>query len=574
MSAPPAPSVSLSEILHLALPAGSRLLGGEDGLGRRISWARLLGARPAGLGGVGPGELLILSGALVGAGGDPRGLGRLIGELVGAGADAFLVAGEPPEALVEGCREHQVPLLGVPSGTLLADVERAVVGLILDRDAQLRRRAEEVHSKLLAAMLANAGLEALLAALSEATGLVAAVFDDYLALQACTPDEEEFREAVVAAAAVVFSREAGPGAHRTGRPSTFALTHRGEQLSGHLHPLEIGGTWAGYLGLVGPVGQAGELDRLLAERVATLVTLELAKQRTVAEAIQRGRGEFLADLLEGSFPNSEAIVARGQQLGYDLLSPHLILALAPDGPEAGGTSEGAMGLSRLRRRFPEVARATVLRVQPRALMLERDRGLVVLVPLARGGEPGDVVGLVEQLRRAVAAALPGIGVSAGFGRTLSGPDEVEACSREAGQALTIAQRLLGGGRSVHYGAAGIERLLVHLLGNPELEQFAGDTLGELMAYDQRHRGELVHTLDVFLRCNGNHVRAAEQLHLHRNTLLYRLERAREILGRELEDADTRLALQVALRIRRALPSEAHTIAEAPRRIAARRRRAG
>ena len=573
MSIIPTPSVTLSEVLQFALPDGSRVLSCPEHLARRIHWARLLGARPSGLGAVEPGELLLLSNALITTSGDARVLSRLLAELVEAGAAGFVLAGEPNDAVPAACRANDVPLLQVPAGAQLGEVERAIIGLILDRDGQLRRRAEEIHEKLLATMLASAGLSGLLAALVETTGLRAAVFDDYLALQGCAPEDDEFRRTVVSSAETVFARELSPAAARPGRPLAFGFTHDGTVWRGHLFPLEIGGAWAGYLGLLGGQEQTGELDRLLAERASTLVALELARQRAIADATQRGRGELLADLLDGSFPSVDAILGRGQQLGYDLQSPHLVFLLAADWPVASDAGPDArLGIARQRRRFAEVARATLLRLQPRSLTLERGGAIVGLLPTARPDDSDAAIEMIEHARLAVAAAIPEAGVSAGLGRPMTHPSAFAQCHGEAERALAIAQRLLGGGRTVHYGTAGIERLLVHLLGNPELEQFASDTLGELLIYDQQHRGELVHTLDVFLRCNGNHVRAAEQLHLHRNTLLYRLERAREILGRELEDAETRLALQVALRIRGALPTA--EAAEAPPRVAARRRRAG
>src|SRR5437764_8923233 len=64
------PSVSLSEVLQLALPAGSSALAGADQLGRRVHWARLLRARPAGL--VEPGELLLLPAGLLDSLSDSR----------------------------------------------------------------------------------------------------------------------------------------------------------------------------------------------------------------------------------------------------------------------------------------------------------------------------------------------------------------------------------------------------------------------------------------------------------------------------------------------------------------------
>ena len=78
-------------------------------------------------------------------------------------------------------------------------------------------------------------------------------------------------------------------------------------------------------------------------------------------------------------------------------------------------------------------------------------------------------------------------------------------------------------------------------------------LGTLEAADASRRSEFVRTLDAFLRAGGNHMRAARDLNVHRNTLIYRLERIQELLGgSNLEDPETRLNLQLALKIRAAL----------------------
>ena len=87
-----------------------------------------------------------------------------------------------------------------------------------------------------------------------------------------------------------------------------------------------------------------------------------------------------------------------------------------------------------------------------------------------------------------------------------------------------------------------------------LEGFRDEYLGPIEEYDARHAAELIETLEGFFTCNGNHAKAAEMLHLHRNTLLYRLERIEALTGRDLADAETRLSLQLALKIRRVFPT--------------------
>jgi purine catabolism regulator len=57
---------------------------------------------------------------------------------------------------------------------------------------------------------------------------------------------------------------------------------------------------------------------------------------------------------------------------------------------------------------------------------------------------------------------------------------------------------------------------------------------------------------VFFACNGNFSEAARRLGLHRNSLIYRVKRIRDLLSRDLEDPEHRLALQLALKAHQVL----------------------
>jgi purine catabolism regulator len=85
-----------------------------------------------------------------------------------------------------------------------------------------------------------------------------------------------------------------------------------------------------------------------------------------------------------------------------------------------------------------------------------------------------------------------------------------------------------------------------------MRQFYGETLGPLAEHDDRKQGELIRTLDGFFAANGNLAKAASDLDVHRNTLVYRLERIAELTGLDLDDADNHLILQLALKIQRVL----------------------
>ena len=61
-------------------------------------------------------------------------------------------------------------------------------------------------------------------------------------------------------------------------------------------------------------------------------------------------------------------------------------------------------------------------------------------------------------------------------------------------------------------------------------------------------GVLLQTLGSYLATNGSPTDAADRLHLHRNTVLYRLGRLEDLLQVDLRDAEVRLALHLALKI--------------------------
>jgi DNA-binding PucR family transcriptional regulator len=73
-------------------------------------------------------------------------------------------------------------------------------------------------------------------------------------------------------------------------------------------------------------------------------------------------------------------------------------------------------------------------------------------------------------------------------------------------------------------------------------------LQRLLEHDERHGSEYVHTLSAYLACTGRLRVAAEQLTIHRNTLEYRLRRIEQVAGISLDDSNSRLALELGIRL--------------------------
>jgi len=194
---------------------------------------------------------------------------------------------------------------------------------------------------------------------------------------------------------------------------------------------------------------------------------------------------------------------------------------------------------------------------------EQDGSVQVLMPCPQDLDAANVdasLTWVERLRAALEESLApdAVSVVAGVGRP-PGPDTTPfAAMREATRAADIAASMPAESpAALHFARLGALRLIFHLADNPELRAFQRDVLGPLETSDATRRSEFVRTLDAFLRAGGNHMRAARDLSVHRNTLIYRLERIQDLLGGvNLEDPETRLNLQLALKIRAALGGNA------------------
>jgi len=262
------------------------------------------------------------------------------------------------------------------------------------------------------------------------------------------------------------------------------------------------------------------------------------------------------DVLQGNYQQPEEMLARARLLGYDLATPQVVaifetLPTEPDHP-----------LGTPRAQWSKRIRDELLRAWPTAWVLTESRRVTALLPLpaednnSSGSTESAILTRLERVHTRLQqsqgsnTSLPLY--SGGLGRTVKNLQDIPGSFREAQQALEIGRRLFGENRLHSFAQLGIYRLLFHLDGQSELSEFYQETLGPLLKADTRGDGSLVETLESFFRCNGNLSETARTMHLHRNSLLYRLGRIEEILGRSLEDAELRLSLQIALKIRHLL----------------------
>ncbi|TMC03288.1 MAG: hypothetical protein E6J35_07300 [Chloroflexi bacterium] len=155
----------------------------------------------------------------------------------------------------------------------------------------------------------------------------------------------------------------------------------------------------------------------------------------------------------------------------------------------------------------------------------------------------------ERLRARVATEVSDDELSAGVAGPKPGSSGAHFALVQAEQALGLGRTNGGVGATTHFDDLGAYRFV---LGQPasEIRAFSDQILGPLAA-DERN-ADLVKTLDAYLRLQGSVNGVARELYLHRNTVRHRLRRIAKLTGADLTDADSLLALRLAILGRQAL----------------------
>jgi purine catabolism regulator len=292
----------------------------------------------------------------------------------------------------------------------------------------------------------------------------------------------------------------------------------------------------------------GDLDVLAVQGAATVVALVLMRERAILETERRLQGDLLGDILAGKFESEEDIIRRAKFLGYDLLHPHLLLVVSLDDLEhLVKSGEREEVLQRSKQNLYELMRASLTPRTPQRLIWASGVQVVALV----GVDPDDPNPVLEVARRLHSRAereFPGVLVFVGVSQVCRSVREVPAAYAEVKRFLKFSRAMHWYNAPIFVERLGLYRILLqHEALGPELLQFASDRLGRLQAYDQEHGGDLLSCLRAYL-ASCEIKTTAEVLHLHRNSVRYKLQRIEELTQVDLNDAETRFQLQFALKV--------------------------
>ena len=328
---------------------------------------------------------------------------------------------------------------------------------------------------------------------------------------------------------------------------SLRLPDVGDQSAGVIvAPILVGDDVPAYLMTFDSDRQGDDMSLLVTEHAATICGVILGRERVVAAAARQVRDDLLEGLLIGGGRDNGEVARWARHLGYDATRQHRILAVAFEA--AGPARAGGAAAAHRNRVAAAIDHFFSSRV-PGAITSIRDDEVVIVVPEPTDQHPGAEAGrLGAGCRARMRDMFPEAVVTIGIGGPCRDPADIARSYGQARRTIDAVQRLGRQGQVVAFEDLGVHRLLLQVPDLAELRSFAAEILGKLGGQDHQRGAELLSTLACYFRENSSPQRTARTLHVHPNTVAYRIRRIQEITGIQLDNYRDRLMAQVALEI--------------------------
>jgi purine catabolism regulator len=536
--------LTVADALEMPAFAGATLVAGGAGLSNMIRWVHIVDIPDATYEWARGGELLLTTG--FGLDDDPARQQDLIPRLAQKGLSGLVISVghyliHTPQAIISAADAIDFPVIEVPPQTAFITITEAVFNRIVNQHYELRRRAEDIHHTLTQLVLDGGSLQDVAHQLANildcSITIESASFEVLATTQVGTVDEARRRSVEAGRTTPDIAQhllEVGIYDRLMTERCPIRvppMTEFGMDIERIVAPILVARQIIGYVWIIAGDRHLNDLDALAIEHAATIAALIMDKERAVGQVIMAQRGDLLAQALNIADPPDSAFVELAHRLDFKLDSHYQVLAVKGHAP----ASEAPL---------PDRIENWISEVVPALVVMRGGRIIVIL----QSRRPMDGKHIAQQLVSAL--SHPADMLLIGVGRHVENLTGLPASYDQAIEALDVAAALGKQEGVLPFAELGVLHWLRNLPSRVYKDNAYVDAVEKLAAYDTQHASDLLQTLETYLDMGTIAADSASLLHVHRNTLAYRLERIEELTNLSLKDAECRLNLHVAVKSRR------------------------
>ncbi|MFB9328470.1 PucR family transcriptional regulator [Paenibacillus aurantiacus] len=538
----------LADLLETPMLKNTRIVAGGGALQRLVLSVNMMDS-PDIFDYLKPHELLLTTAYAIKD--EPDILVKLVREMSSLGCAGLAIKtkrylDEIPAAVKAEADRLDFPLLELSLDCSLAEALHQMLSRILEHRTEEMRCALERHRKFSDIILEGKGLQDMIDALAGLLGTpVLLVSSNAEAIARSGHFDQEMYKL-----AADGLQDRLPAASPAAKPVAIDLSYPASRWI--CYPIVTDQPQGYLLTLAGREDESDALASLTAEQAVNVIRFELMKRQAVKERSRRYKSDFFSDVVDGQITSEQELLHRGSKYGVRRDTVYLCVSIAQDLMRTDDTARGGklanVDKDRLYGWVKSGAKAQGLSF----ILFDKHDGLVMLIPLRKDAlqDPlEEEYALSERLKRITEEvfACSGASISFGVGNAADTVLKLPRAYQESVEALHAGRRGQARRFVQFYRVKELNDLL-RMLPQADMAEFVGDTFRRLNQLEVKERAELLRTLRAYYDNHCHIADTAKQLFVHRNTVIYRLDKCEQLTGRSLLSVADSLRFRVAFQM--------------------------
>lgn len=560
--------LTVRELFNIKAIDGIKIVAGEKGIDNEISIVNII-ENPDAFDWLSPNELLLSTGYIFKDNEELQ--NNIIKELSEINCAGLIIKmkryfDKVPQNMIDQANKYGLPLLELPFEYTLSRVISIINEKASGRYDLLNRKTLDMHNLFFRITLEGGGIEKISSMLSETINNPIIFVDQDWNLLHYT-EHMENKVPLEYCLDLVKNRQVFKQDFIDSIPQNISEIKKsikriyyleGMEIKCRILPVAVANYIYGYIIVWQTVRELTEFDYIILEQASTNMALERIKAKEIEEVKLKIRQDFFDDLLTGKITSSETIQTLSELHGLNSQYKYHCIVINIESDELNQYDDivaRRVKLENIAKKCVELIYDYSSKADGEVTCFYRNNRIIILIG-QNENRPSITINeaklYANEMYNALEKQINNTIFLIGIGRQYETIHSLYKSFSEANESIRLMQKFDDKGGISHFEDHSVYHFLDSNIKDNDLEDFFMKRLGKVYEHDQLHGTSYIITLENYFLNNLNISETAKAMFLHRNTLIYRIEKIKEILISDLKNSEELLQIQLALKIFRLL----------------------
>lgn len=549
--------VKVSEIIELDVFSGCKVISGEKGLNRSVTKVNVMEV-PDIMPWLQEGEFLITTAYSIKD--NVARLGEMIPVMheIGVGGMAIKMKRyieELPESVIKLSDALGFPIISVPLDVSFGDMITGILTSIVNNQTDLLYKIDRFNNRLKEIMLRGGDLkeiaEMIHATVEAPVAITEELFNEYVI---CSDDA--MKDALIPLVEAIQLKQKGKLRRVYKNQGIEELVDEldGQEIKRLMIPIYSDDVIYGHVIIWNIDKKIAEKTLFMIEAAASLIALHSTKKLSIYENENKHKIDFIEELLSDQENQRLRAVEKLNYFGFNKTKAYgvLIAKIKDSNFDARMTPNNSQIIKQQSAKLVSIVEKMHRFYKGDLIFGNKSDRAIFLLGLDPYFTPAQVKEEMSKFTTELLnyAKLDGFDgkLLVGMGRSYTEVTMLYKSRQEAERSIQKLEMGTHSQKQLHFDDLGIYRILSSESVQPELVQFFMEVLGDIVKYDKEKDAELLNTLKMYYKCGCNLKKVSEEMYTHYNTVIYRMQRIKEIGKLDLSDQNVSLNVHIAVKI--------------------------